>query len=330
MSYGITVDQYWTGATGRALRRNKDARILSHYLTSGPGANMLGLYYLALPAASHDTGLTLEEVQHALEALRRLGFCLYDHDSELVWVTTMARVRLGLEPGESLKDGDKRIAGVKKEVQRLSGHPFAAMFVERYAAPFQLGDEFARQIYASVPPLERAKWTLNPALPRLLEGPQLPLASPFQGVPPGTTDPLEVRSGSDQDQGQDQIRGERRPPVRMDPGPDPTASGNGRRVEPDSPYNLLHVMTVVANRRRPELGLWSPGRFADRDAVDFYGQIPKGQLPAAVPLIRKRVEIFFDQPDPDGWPLKNFLDGFNALAANNQSPRRFDPSAEVR
>jgi hypothetical protein len=196
MSYGITVDQYWTGATGRALRRNKDARILSHYLTSGPGANMLGLYYLALPAASHDTGLTLEEVQHALEALRRLGFCLYDHDSELVWVTTMARVRLGLEPGEALKDGDKRIAGVKKEVQRLSGHPFAAMFVERYAAPFQLGDEFARQIYASVPPLERAKWTLNPALPRLLEGPQLPLASPFQGVPRGPPTPWK----SDQDQ----------------------------------------------------------------------------------------------------------------------------------
>lgn len=159
------------------------------------------------------------------------------------------------------------------------------------------------------------------------------LLEPLQGVD-SSRDSREVLA-PDRDRDQDQDR-DRAPPISAESGRGANENGASSdppiTTDPDSPHNLLHFMSCVAQRRRPRLGMWSPGRFADRDAVDFYSRIPKQRLREVVPIIRKRVWLFFDHADPDGWPLKNFLDRFNALGSPglSQIPQAFNPEAEVR
>lgn len=97
----------------------------------------------------------------------------------------------------------------------------------------------------------------------------------------------------------------------------------GVRVQPDSPSNLIHVLGVLVREAHPEVGLWAPGRFAEKDAVRFYDQIPNAERARAVPTIRTRLEIYVREASDDGWTLKGFLDRFNGLGQhrNRGSPR---------
>jgi len=101
---------------------------------------------------------------------------------------------------------------------------------------------------------------------------------------------------------------------------DSTQPGDSREtaapeVMPDSPSNLLHVLGREVSDKHPELGLYSPGRFADRDATDFYRRIPDNARAKATKLILERIRIFASLPNDDGWSLRSFLDAFNALGA---------------
>jgi hypothetical protein len=136
--YAKVAPQFWTGRTGRQLRQlGPEAQLLALYLVTCPSANMLGLYYLPLPTLCHETGSPMEGACKALRSLDGIGFAHYDSEAEQVWVPEMARFQLG----DALKAGDKRIAGVARELSTLTSSVFYAHFVSRYNKPFRLGLE---------------------------------------------------------------------------------------------------------------------------------------------------------------------------------------------
>lgn len=106
--YGIIKPAFWLGKTGRALRGNMEAQVVAMYLLTGPHANMIGLYRCPVAYISADTGLTMEGASKGLQYLIESGFCIYDEESEIVFVTNMIRFQVG----EDLKPTDNRIKNI--------------------------------------------------------------------------------------------------------------------------------------------------------------------------------------------------------------------------
>lgn len=91
---------------------------------------------LASPSEGAKEGWSdpLEGVKQAILTLIELDFCFYDFESEFVFVKEMARWQIG----ESLKEKDNRVVGLRKYVKSMP-KPIAARFLERYNEDFHLG-----------------------------------------------------------------------------------------------------------------------------------------------------------------------------------------------
>lgn len=130
--YGKISPQFWTGATGKSLRKSPEGLIVALYLMTCPQANMLGLYYMPILYVAHETGLGFEGASKGLRSACEAGFCSYDDTTEMVWVHEMARFQIA----ESLKQNDNRCKNVQKEYESLPSNPFLASFYEKYATAF--------------------------------------------------------------------------------------------------------------------------------------------------------------------------------------------------
>ena len=130
--YSIVSPHFWTGSTGKELRKCPEAMIVSMYLLTCPHANMLGLYYLPILYIAHETGLGMEGACKGLQWAKNSGFCDYDEDTEVVWIYEMARFQIG----EQLKDADKRCIGVQKEYNSLPNNSFLSAFYDKYRKAF--------------------------------------------------------------------------------------------------------------------------------------------------------------------------------------------------
>lgn len=128
--------KFWTGPTGRAVRRaGVEAQLVALYLLSSPHANFIGMYHLPLVYISADTGLGLETVRAALVAVERTGFARYDEDSECVWVVESAKWQVG----EEMKAADAKTKYVQKEFDALpSDCPFKREFMARYGDAYHM------------------------------------------------------------------------------------------------------------------------------------------------------------------------------------------------
>ena len=132
---------FWTGATGRQLRRlGPEFQLVALYLISAHGSNALGLYYLPLPTAAHETGLPIEKVRKILQKLREMGFCDYDEESEMVFVINMAHFQIG----EYLTSKDKQVPWVWHELQKLRDCVFFDRFLDRYGEAFKVAEYFRK------------------------------------------------------------------------------------------------------------------------------------------------------------------------------------------
>jgi hypothetical protein len=132
--YAKVAPEFWIGQTGRALRGDKDAQIVALYLITGPSANMIGLYHIAIPTLAHETGLSEQGASKALQRVSKGGFCRYDSHSEEVFVPEMARFQIG----ETLKAGDNRIQGIKNELSKYRKSLFHNDFLNRYREAYHL------------------------------------------------------------------------------------------------------------------------------------------------------------------------------------------------
>lgn len=136
-SYGITLDQFWTGPTGIEIaEKGTTAQLMALYLTSAPRATMIGLYYLPLiEIHRHLPKLSIARIKVVLDALAGdTDFARYDYASEHVWVVQMAFYRLGLHRGEhaALSPGDKKVIAVNNLYEAVRPNAFLGDFYERY------------------------------------------------------------------------------------------------------------------------------------------------------------------------------------------------------
>jgi len=130
--YAKVSPHFWTGSTGKQLRKCPESIVVAMYLMTCPHANMLGLYYMPLLYVAHETGLGMEGASKGLEWACNAGFCSYDETSEMVWVHEMARFQIA----EKLKDTDKRSIGVQNEYNSLPSNPYLTRFFDKYSQAF--------------------------------------------------------------------------------------------------------------------------------------------------------------------------------------------------
>jgi len=133
--YAKVGPTFWTGATGKALRRRgSEAVIVALYLVSSPHSNMLGLYYQPLMYMAHETGLGIEGASKGLRGCIEAGFCRYDDDTEMVFVHEMAAWQIA----DALSSADKRCRGIQKDYDSLPDNPFLGAWFDRYCRAFNL------------------------------------------------------------------------------------------------------------------------------------------------------------------------------------------------
>lgn len=159
--YGMVSPRFWIGETGRKLRKCPDAQRIAMYLLTAPMADMTGVFYCPVATILNDVGAPCEPllnsskglsspsegaytpldrgfegVKKALLTLQELGFCVYDFESEFVFVKEMARWQIA----PKLKPSDNRSKGLRKTVENMP-NPMRALFIARYNEDFALGFE---------------------------------------------------------------------------------------------------------------------------------------------------------------------------------------------
>lgn len=159
--YGMVSPRFWIGETGRKLRKCPDAQRIAMYLLTAPMADMTGVFYCPVATILNDVGAPCEPllnsskglsspsegastpldrgfegVKKALLTLQELGFCVYDFESEFVFVKEMARWQIA----PKLKPSDNRSKGLRKTVENMP-NPMRALFIARYNKDFALGFE---------------------------------------------------------------------------------------------------------------------------------------------------------------------------------------------
>ncbi len=134
-SFSKVYPQFWTGPTGRAIRKlGGDHQLLASYLFTSPHANSLGLYYLPVEFMLHEVAIDSAKLLDTLKGLCNVDFANYDEETEFVWVFEMAKFQIG----EHLERKDNRVQGVNKEYQALAKNPFLAEFFDKYSASLHL------------------------------------------------------------------------------------------------------------------------------------------------------------------------------------------------
>ena len=141
--YGVLFPRFWEGTTGRQLQeKGRDAVILAAYLASCRHANMIGLYELPLVFLERELSVlrSRAHILKAFHALQEVSYATYDMGTEHVWVREMARIRLGLEPAETINQGDNKHKAVVKLYVSAKSNPFLAPFFDRYHATLRLAE----------------------------------------------------------------------------------------------------------------------------------------------------------------------------------------------
>jgi hypothetical protein len=294
--YSRVSPRIWTGETGRRLRGKKNEQILAFYLITCPSANMIGLFYLPIPAMVHETGMSIEDTRGALKWLYENGVAHYDEDQEIVWIPAMARWQIA----DSLKPNDKQVVGVRRELEQYLQHPFAQLFLRRYGAKFHIGIE----------PL--------PAAP----------APPSKGLPRGENLTQVPLRSQDQDQEQEQEQ-EPLPSPFEDQGPDPGQKSGSEKAPPpvsDVPRTGLDLQRL---HERMRVLRWQmpprPGSWDARDANVFMSNLPPGVEHEIKPALIR----FFADDKPHyvrlKHPLEVFCKDFDAFRGDVQQPKNTGP-----
>lgn len=135
--YGSVSPSFWIGETGKVLRGNAPAQLIALYLMTGPHSTMTGVFHCPIIYISYETGTPLEGASKGLQDLINAGFCEYDEKTETVFVINMALYQIA----ESLKAGDNRIAGLKKDIARMGSERMKSRFLEVHGERFNLVEQ---------------------------------------------------------------------------------------------------------------------------------------------------------------------------------------------
>lgn len=137
-TYHVIPGNVW----GRTFRRlSMEAKLTAFAVYTSPLRISEGLFELAAGHLAADTGLTVEEVEEALDELQQADVLRYDHDAELVlipWALKASPLKHSRDEatGEiaTRDDGsqklDKRIAPAVRKLRSLPASPLKAVFLD--------------------------------------------------------------------------------------------------------------------------------------------------------------------------------------------------------
>jgi hypothetical protein len=95
-----TIDAaFWTDPKVR--RCSPEAKLLILYLITNPHAHISGIYSIAQVTIQHEIGYPIDTLSSAENELVEAGFCLFDAETEVVWVKNMLRYQSKGEKGET-------------------------------------------------------------------------------------------------------------------------------------------------------------------------------------------------------------------------------------
>jgi hypothetical protein len=132
--HAIVSPRFWTGETGKRLRKHPDAQRLALYLITCPSSNMIGLYYLPIPTICHELNLPFKGASEGLRRVFEGGFAAYDEVSETIFVYEMARFQIG----ETLGFKDNRIKMVERQLETVRKSKFYNDFLKKYGSVYKL------------------------------------------------------------------------------------------------------------------------------------------------------------------------------------------------
>lgn len=136
--YGRSYPEFWTGATGRAMREHPPiVRDLAHFLYSAPNSVKYGLYQKGLDIIAIEFGRPVRAIIEAFGVLNLLGYATYDEGTGYVWVPRMAFYQLRPLP---LKASDHNIKGARRWYANVGANPFLGDFWDTYAEDLRLAD----------------------------------------------------------------------------------------------------------------------------------------------------------------------------------------------
>lgn len=175
--YGAVSPQFWLGKTGKKLRGDLEAQVLAFYLMTSPHANMIGVFYCPVMYMSKETGLPIEGASKALGRLVEEGFCVYDEESETIFVRTMVEHQVG----KDIKPGDKRLMGIRKEWQKIAVPCLKRAFFDQYATDYGLEMEgHASPLQAPTKQLTEQEQEQDKSIGASGEAPAAPAPPPAQ------------------------------------------------------------------------------------------------------------------------------------------------------
>jgi hypothetical protein len=140
--YGKITNLFWTEWGPKLRKIGPEGLLIAAYLKTGPTANWLGLYNLAVPLMAHHLGMTIEGASKGLRQVAETGYCMWDEGTEMVFIPHMAAEEIA----ERVVPDDKRHKRIVADLNALRNSPFAKDFCELYAGPFSLPLALVTQI----------------------------------------------------------------------------------------------------------------------------------------------------------------------------------------
>jgi uncharacterized phage protein (TIGR02220 family) len=135
--YAKISPRFWSEIVNKEIKKLGPAIIVtSLYIQTCQHSNMIGIYHLPIPYISFDTGLSEESVVRSLMHLQKINFCVYDTESNYIWIKQMASEQIC----EYLDIKDKRVKYIKSQLAYLPELPFLEEFYFLYKDIFHLDD----------------------------------------------------------------------------------------------------------------------------------------------------------------------------------------------
>ena len=299
--FGKLEAKFWQRGTGKRLRGDKAAQVLAMYIMSCESARTIGLFYLPWALVTSETGLTDAEAIAAMRRLEAEGFAFYDQVDELAWVPGMAVRRVG----ESVKDNDKKRAGLIRDFLSIPAHPFRDLLVSEHGTRYRLPSV---RVFASGPKQEAP----SKGLLVLVEAPSKGHAT-LARVEVEVERDLEVER-----EGEVEVDGGLAPTAATDPG----CALATHTAPPVSESSNPDAVTILARMRsHPELAPVATVRHAERMASLLLGGGKRiDWLLTAVDELADKVAAAIEAGTP--WNDEHMGGKVMAFGRNAEAPRK--------
>jgi hypothetical protein len=138
VNYSTVYGEAWDSRTAKQCRGNPVRLALFAYLMANGHTNMIGVFKLPVAFIQYDLGLPQADIEDALQFFADDGFIVRDVDTDYIFVTRMADVRMQLDTKPAIDKKDSRWARAMHLYTSIPTAKLAQAFYQRYATKLRL------------------------------------------------------------------------------------------------------------------------------------------------------------------------------------------------